>query len=433
MTSPHILESVLERVKELEGLQAWFATEYGRTLDGLRAEVAVELAQQSGRPQDLAGIVLEPGSPFISEKRVDGRTVPTAPVVAPIVAVHTEVDVPGGGRKSGNYRSFSVLVPEKGFIVNMSRLISMQEIFRLLHEFVKSTAIAALTLVAGGSETQVRNTVAFLVFMFLLFDDHERKYDRFDISDLSLLTDFYPAEPTSENPNQVLKALSVATSLPKRVWGWILNISTASALFVLWQTLSFFYQVQSADNAQDLLENVRLSGFILDDAKESFENDFEVMSMQAIVFSIMYFCCSVFDLLTWYELRLSTPEREDGTTWDVRKHGKPSRFALGMPSMWFTSTSARADLLRWVNALHPFEKVLEVFPEELAILAFEGGDAMRERVAVSLKNAMYWDALKQETDNTRLNVDFRFFCDQVHVPGMPFPGDYLKVGTHPED
>jgi len=319
-------------VKELEGLQAWFAIEYGRTLDGLRAEVAVELAQQSGRPQDLGGIVLEPESPFSSdkrvafssEKRVDGRTVPTAP----IVAVHTEVNLPSVRRTSGNYRSLSTLVPEKGFIVNMSRLISMQEIFRLLHEFVKSTAIAALTLVAGGSETQVRNTVAFLVFMFLLFDDHERKYDRFDISDLSLLTDFYPAEPTSENPNQVLKALSVATSLPKRVWGWILNISTASALFVLWQTLSFFYQVQSADNAQDLLENLGLSGFILDDAKESFENDFEVMSMQAIVFSIMYFCCSVFDLLTWYELRLSTPEREMG------QHGMSASMANHQDLHW---------------------------------------------------------------------------------------------------
>lgn len=317
-------------------------------------------------------------------------------------------------------------MPEKGFIVNIDRLMSMQEIFNLLHEFAKSTAIAALTLVAGGSAIQVKNTVVFLLFMFLLFDDHERKFDRFDTSDLQILTDFYPAEPNTENPNQVLKALTVSASLPKRVWAWILNISTVFVLFVIWHALWNVYNMRWTETVPNVVVNSGISRFVLEPEEDSYDEDMAVMSMQAFVFTIMYICCSLFDMLTAYETKMNMPVRKDGETWDVRRHGKPTWFVLGLPSMWFTSASARADLVHWVNGLHPFQKVDKVFPEELAILAFHGGDTMAERIARTLKNAMYWDSLRQDTDGTHLGINFRFFSDKIHQPDMPFPGDYLK-------
>lgn len=444
MVHPHVLDSVLKRVEELEGLQARFADEYGKTIDVLRTEIAAEFARLPARGLDLGDVTFQATPAFSVESGSNGPIVASEDTVtapdddfeigdcrtAQLVQSHLAPSR-STQRMSGNHRSVSGIVPPKGFIVNMSRLMTMQEIFRLLHEFAKNTAIAALTLVAGGSVVQVRNTLVFLFFMFLLFDDHERKYDRLDIGDLSILSEFYPAEPSSANPNQVLKALSVSTSLLKRVYGWMLNILTLVVLFLTWQTLSSFYQGGWADiKLQKELEEMGLSRFILSGGADSptFENDFEAVSMQAIVFTIMYVCCSVFDFLMVYEMRMSAPTRQDGEPWDPRKHGRPKRFVFGMPSMWFTSKSARADLFRWVDALHPFEKVREIYPEELAILAFEGGDAMREKVALSLKEAVYWDAYELETDGTLLDIDFRFFCEEIRSPGMPFPGDYLAVG-----
>merc|ERR1719265_1104394 len=54
-----------------------------------------------------------------------------------------------------------VETPQRAFIINIRRLMEMREKILMLHSFIDSTAIAALTLVAGGSWSQATFTAIF--------------------------------------------------------------------------------------------------------------------------------------------------------------------------------------------------------------------------------------------------------------------------------
>lgn len=69
--------------------------------------------------------------------------------------------------------------------------------------------------------------------------------------------------------------------------------------------------------------------------------------------------------------------------WDPVAHGIPHRFRwLGLPSMWFTTTDAYADLSLWIEQAkgRPHErKVNKIFPEEMALFSLQASGACQLR------------------------------------------------------
>lgn len=313
-------------------------------------------------------------------------------------------------------------VPKRAFVVNLRRLMSSLEVLEILHEFVKNTAIAAFTLVAASTMTQLRNTTMFLLGVFFLYTEHEKCHDYLDIRDFKILVRHYPGEPTADNPNQVLKALETRTRWGGPLVKILLHFVVLCMLAFTWYNSTAWYDAQCND---DDCENVDMQRIVVTE-----EDDLEFASMQVIVLSVMYIFCCLFNAIHFYEMGWYMPTRKDGKVWDVRTRGSPKRFMLfGYPSMWFSNKQAKDDMREWVDALRPNTKVYQIFPEELGMLAIDEDEDMRKLVIANLKHARYYDSKNSKTgrcEDRALDIDLCYFTDDYHSKEMKYPGSFMS-------
>ena len=92
------------------------------------------------------------------------------------------------------------------------------------------------------------------------------------------------------------------------------------------------------------------------------------MAMQMIILFIMFFLQLLFELVQWREMSCSTawaiPPRptvadggDDRRAWDPRRDARSCVWSLcGLPSVWFSSAEARAELMEHVTKLNPGQR-----------------------------------------------------------------------------
>jgi hypothetical protein len=313
-------------------------------------------------------------------------------------------------------------VAERAFVVNVDRVASVNEWLLLLNEFVKSTAIAALTLVAAGSGIQLRNTVIFLVMVMLVFQDHNAKYDRLDIDDFIATIPLNPDMPR-DNPNQVLRSMGVRSGKFGEIWNVASYIFEFLTLAMVW----IVFVHHQAHEFQDLEED-KIGFVALAHAVAPTEDDLSAVAMQTLVFTLMWCLHLTFTLIHIYETKAVMPMTSSGKVWDVRKDGVPCKFALlGLPSMWFSCAEAYDDLVSWVDALKS-GTAFEIFPEELGMLALKGSEEERGALALNLLEAKKYDVGKMAIAEDRpLDITLAYFTSETRVPDMDHPGEFTYL------
>jgi len=114
------------------------------------------------------------------------------------------------------------------------------------------------------------------------------------------------------------------------------------------------------------------------------------LSAQLAVFTVMYCLHFLFNLLHVYEFTNSMPKWENKYVWDLQKHGLPGRFRIfGLPSVWYAQKADQDKMLKFVKRLHAYEKVMELYPEELALLVMNADTGeLRMEVAKTLRDAI---------------------------------------------
>lgn len=329
----------------------------------------------------------------------------------------------------------------------MTRLTKFIEFMNVLHEFIKSTAIAAITLVSLNGPKQLAVTVIFLWGIFVVYFDHETVFDRLEVADLLEEVPFWPHYP-SRDKHQCNRLLRVLTGRSKRIqvfmtvvlfvefvlasaaWGvlrfsWSYDIGmkgdveetvlgcqdAVTELGMLFCTgnrscMDLITNVQSEEPtselgvAKSLYEKIMsfLLKLFVDDPEE-----LEQMGMQVMFYSLMWLLHMLFSAIYVYETQLSMPFHYDAQgeaeVWNLNKHGVPLRFRFfGLPSIWFATPKDYSKLLCYVNGVRP-HKVFAIFPEELAMLLLKGDDDMHEEVALTLKTAKYCKVGQTQKDS----------------------------------
>jgi len=273
-------------------------------------------------------------------------------------------------RNAPRHREIATL-PPRSFVVNFRRLTLVQKIFDVMHQFISSTAIAALTLVDGGNIELLLTSVVFLVVVLALYAIHNERYDSLDINDFrqlaTLLDDDsrYCNDAYIENPNRFLKALAISKSKRRRMRSLIGTGAFTMACMAMWilVALSWFD-----------LESENIVQFMGDSDTEHHMHRITLL----LVVSLMLSFHLSFEWLYWRETQcvMHAWDNVQQVPWDVKTHGLPrSHRWLGLPSMWFTSREAYRDLRLWITlARMPYKSsiVSKMFPEEMALLALDG-------------------------------------------------------------
>jgi len=346
-----------------------------------------------------------------------------------------------------------VRMTTKELVINFRRLNTVDRFFELVHELIKSTAIAALTLVAAHTPRQGAFSVLFIVLVFLLYVRHDKMYDCTDIEDVKKLmplvcNDDHKCKRDQTNPNGLLKSLS----LHHRgwyLWGWGLVLFTVGLATILgWFCLICWRGLidVGADVADlhHLDPHERLGFQIVGD-----EDDAGNLAMQLIILDIMLFIELVFEYILWREMFMVMPAAPAGSTvWDPRVHGVPRSWLLGLPSMWITSQEALKSLKQYaVWAQLGSDKNAEDYvlsPAELARYALLG-ESNRCELSKTLRESKLFDARKQQFvdkhgnainhvgDAETLGIAVCFFeCLGYHFPNehalsvFKYPGQVQK-------
>lgn len=358
--------------------------------------------------------------------------------------------------------------PERAFVINMPRLVELKEKLALLHEFITSTAIAAFTLVAAGSWSQMLFTTLFLFSSFILFTMHHSTWDSFDIEDLGLLypllaDDVDPDREDLANPNRVLKALSISTSTMGNHIKRVVNIFSACVVSFCWLVLARHWDVREASmNSGGRLLAAKAAcgvggtscggsvassgtgdvGFpwnVCDHFIEEFfvvSDDSSVMGMQVMVGSVLFFLHLIFEFVISTEISAVMPDRPDGKIWDPRVHGLPMRHRFfGMPAMWFTSQKCLTDLKKWMGMARQV-KVEDISPQEIAFLVL-AGEEERSELMYAFKKAKLYDAhdhsfTTNEDGRMTLELDLWFFDPDHQCKEYQYAGAFSCM-TQAED
>lgn len=311
--------------------------------------------------------------------------------------------------------------PETAFVVNLHRLMNVHEHLDLLHEFTKSTAIAALTLVSAQSPRDLFCTAVFLVLLAGLYCDHELRYDLLSVEDLMNVVHLLPQKPDG-NPNQFLQVMSVCKT---RLSEWRTCVILTVTFFIICFS---WYSVISAWLEPE-------TGMMIVGELTGCEEGSETLSVQLTVLTIMYFLHALFTAIHNYETTFVMPPRRDGQVWDVRQDGLPLRCRLwGLPSMWFQTQDAKDRLLHFVDGLNPGQQVRRVFPEELAMYSLTCDDDSREELALMLQEAAFFcgkrdcsvDSISALGSIDTLSLELVFFVDVMLHDGMPHIGEYVS-------
>lgn len=93
--------------------------------------------------------------------------------------------------------------------------------------------------------------------------------------------------------------------------------------------------------------------------------------------------------------------------------------------MWFTTISAKERLLRWVDALDPFDRVYQIYPEEIALFLLGAPDEVQRCMVVTLLDAVEYKAKERKTGEEKLSLELYFFASNLNRENMAHPGDFL--------
>mmetsp|Transcript_39205 Transcript_39205/g.71130 ORF Transcript_39205/g.71130 Transcript_39205/m.71130 type:complete len:575 (-) Transcript_39205:83-1807(-) len=290
-------------------------------------------------------------------------------------------ELPRGGAGGKVKRVSSEVTSEKrflrrAFVVNFRRLLEMQKVFAIIHEFIKSTAIAALTLVLASNVWELSYSVTFVAILFVIYGLHAAHYDTMDISDVRCLADLLvddnaeisPGGRIIQNPNRLLKAMTLARTGRRRRKLLVIVGFSVLCLLVWSLVLSQWFGY------------LELSGIVADFMAGEFYATLLLVGTLMLLFHV------TFEWLYWRETQCVMPFSVDGEPWDPQKHGVPRQYSwLGLPSMWLTSVEAYADLALWITQAKKCEgcaKISKIFPEEMAMLAMDASAGCQLRNAL---------------------------------------------------
>jgi hypothetical protein len=266
--------------------------------------------------------------------------------------------------------------PARAFVVNFRRLVQVQKILSLIHLIIKSTAIATLTLVSSAYWTDLLFSISFVGLVLALYAIHEIRYDRMDIADYKSLGNLLEDDigwrnnQLVENPNRLLKALSLGSNHRRRARAVLTVVIAVLITVVMWVNVFWSWVSPPKDDGLWLgLFN---------------EYDVMVQATQLLIGTVMVCFHIAFELLYWRETQCVMPwDSKRSQPMDPReKHGRSfSQRWLGLPSMWFTSREAYDDLRLWITLSRFRSKdqfshiVSKIFPEEMALFALDPDNA----------------------------------------------------------
>jgi hypothetical protein len=152
--------------------------------------------------------------------------------------------------------------PARAFVVNFRRLLIIQKILGLIHLFIKSTAIATLTLVSSAFWTDLLFSVIFVASTLAIYAIHEMRYDGMDIEDYKavcgLLRDDDGGVHTgkngevleTDNPNRLLKALTLSKNHRRRRRSALTMASVMLLTIAIWGNV-FWAWSEAEEPAED--------------------------------------------------------------------------------------------------------------------------------------------------------------------------------------
>eukprot|EP00931_Biecheleriopsis_adriatica_P041510 TRINITY_DN23719_c0_g1_i1.p1 TRINITY_DN23719_c0_g1~~TRINITY_DN23719_c0_g1_i1.p1 ORF type:complete len:536 (+),score=100.98 TRINITY_DN23719_c0_g1_i1:59-1666(+) len=326
-------------------------------------------------------------------------------------------------------------VLRRSFVVNFRRLMELQKAFAIIHELIKSTAIAALTLVEVEDVWELGYSVLFVAILFMMYAFHAAHYDTFDISDYRNLVELLEDDNgilegrSVDNPNRLLKALSLARS-GRRRRAVLFIVFFGTICIVMWSLVFSQWTME-----------LQLTGMWRGFLTGEFYATLLLVGTLMLTFHI------VFEWLYWRETQCFMPLHNSGEPWDPRIHGIPRRFSwFGLPSMWFTSPEAYEDLSLWIQhckgQLPRRGKANKIFPEEVALFSLDAMGACRLRktllhaklYSVQKGSFLIKDGLEpldasKDQQPQELGIDLMYF-DSVSKEYLQAEEDYTAGQVH---
>jgi len=280
----------------------------------------------------------------------------------------------------------------KALVVNFRRLIEIKEKLDIIHEVIKATTIALLTLLAVSNGFRLAYDLGFLVCGIALYALHEMSHDALDIDDYKRVVGLLGNDGEDilagsdcpgglENPNRCIQALSYSRCGRRK--------------FLSASLLLFF--VVLCTGSWGLVWNVWVAecnwyctlGWTTPDEGADIEHYVTLL----VVGTLMLLCHFIYEGLYYREFKYIMPAKDDGNgrkvPWDLDKDGIPRgnlNWLFGLPCVWFSSRAAYEDLRIWVtlcsgiptgssidsSELHRRQHtVQQVFFEEMAVYALE--------------------------------------------------------------
>ncbi|CAK0816691.1 unnamed protein product [Prorocentrum cordatum] len=283
---------------------------------------------------------------------------------------------------------------EKAFVVNFRRLMIILKVCEIIHELIKSTGIAALTLVGAFNLWELSYSILFVAILMFLFVFNIRRMHTMDGDKYKRLADLLEdddPDPNTNggqwrNPNRYLKALMLQRRgrclrrLGRRRRAFLGTSLVALLCGAAWGLLVWEWATD------DAFEDERWGG----------EESMRFYSALLLIGTLMFLFYVAFEAMYWRETQSVMPMKWDGAKWvpwDVKYDGVPPQFRwFGLPSMWFSSQKAKSDLILWSSlATTTHEQrsagrtVDKLYPEELAVLSLDSRVIGQLRGA--LKNA----------------------------------------------
>lgn len=347
---------------------------------------------------------------------------------------------PIGVVKRQSSRSYNKL-PRRAFVVNFRRLVEVQKILALIHEFIQSTAIATLTLVAAATWSQLVFSILFVGLVLILFAVHEGRHDKMDIEDYKSLVQLLEDDDgvcnnqTIQNPNRVLKALTLSEGNHRRTRSFIAIVLCLLILLIVWLNVFCSWAYPPSDDLWLGIFN--------------FEDRMVQATLLLVGTAMVVFHIS-FEWLYWRETQCVMPTCGD-RAWDPRRAADsvPSQYSwFGLPSMWFTSREAYDDLRLWITLSRKDgdAALTRIHPEEMALLALqpEGASFLRKTLAdAKLFSMGCWEFLarnakkepmpvKKGEEPEKLGISFVFFdrlSETFLQPGEDYHGGVMRLLT----
>lgn len=347
---------------------------------------------------------------------------------------------PLGVIKRKESRSYNKL-PRRAFVVNFRRLVEVQKILALIHEFIRSTAIATLTLVAAATWSQLVFSILFVALTLILFVVHEARYDKMDIEDYKSLVQLLEDDDgvsgfkTIQNPNRLLKALTLSRDKHRKKRSFISIVLCVVILWIAWINIFACWISPPSDD---------LWFGLFDFEDRMVQATLLLVGTAMVVFHIS------FEWLYWRETQCVMPTHDD-RSWDPRSvaDGVPNRYRwFGLPSMWFTSREAYDDLRLWITLSRKDGDVVltRIHPEEMALFALqpEGASYLRKTLAdAKLFSMGNWEflardakgkpeAVKKGEDPDSLGISFVFYDKLTETylqPGEDYAGGVMRLLT----